>query len=186
MRKLEAKHEKEKDRLLKLSEISLILDTYDDIFSDFDPRPYSVRALSQDFLEELKRGSVDKVSGDIELTLLIPTSQKDRNRELIIEERLRDHFKKHHASLLKKVWRVKKMGGVMVFVGTFLGTSVAIANMLLKPTFTSVFALVFLEPASWFLIWEGLGKIFEGWHSYKPDLEFYKKMSDSKISFLPY
>ncbi|MBI2151367.1 hypothetical protein HYU21_01420, partial [Candidatus Woesearchaeota archaeon] len=30
--------------------ISLVLDSYDDIFSDFDPRDYSEKALSEDFL----------------------------------------------------------------------------------------------------------------------------------------
>jgi len=38
--------EMHKKKLLQLSEISLIIDTYDDIFSDFDPRPYSQRALA--------------------------------------------------------------------------------------------------------------------------------------------
>ena len=37
----------EKQDLLSKGEISILLDTYDDIFSDFDPRPYSQRALSR-------------------------------------------------------------------------------------------------------------------------------------------
>ena len=32
--------------------VSLWLDTYEDIFSDFDPRPYGQRALSEDFVAE--------------------------------------------------------------------------------------------------------------------------------------
>ena len=35
----------EKQKLLEISEISLLLDSYDDIFSDFDQRPYAQRAL---------------------------------------------------------------------------------------------------------------------------------------------
>ena len=53
----------EQTALLKKSEISLSLDNYDDIFSDFDPRPFSQRALSDDFLIEAKKASRDKVSG---------------------------------------------------------------------------------------------------------------------------
>ncbi len=68
-----------KETLLKASEISIILDTYDDIFSDFDPRPYSERALSDDFLIEANKASRDKASGQIELIFLIP--QKMRNIE---------------------------------------------------------------------------------------------------------
>ena len=35
--------------------ISIVLDSYDDLFSDFDPRPYRIRALSDDFLLECKK-----------------------------------------------------------------------------------------------------------------------------------
>ena len=63
--------EMHKKKLLQLSEISLIIDTYDDIFSDFDPRPYSQRALSDDFLLEARKASKDKVSGTFELNFLV-------------------------------------------------------------------------------------------------------------------
>ena len=41
--------------LLEKTQISLWLDDYADIFSDFDPRPFSQRALSDDFLNEAKK-----------------------------------------------------------------------------------------------------------------------------------
>ena len=37
-----------------LSSVHIALDDYDDIFSDFDISPYNQRALSKDFLDELK------------------------------------------------------------------------------------------------------------------------------------
>lgn len=36
--------------------ISLWIDSYDDIFSDFDPRHFSLRNISDDFLYEVKKG----------------------------------------------------------------------------------------------------------------------------------
>ena len=42
------------------SKMSLILDTYLDIFSSFDPRPYEERSLSDDFLDECKKMVIDK------------------------------------------------------------------------------------------------------------------------------
>lgn len=45
----------ETEKILEMSEISIWLDNYDDIFSDFDPRPYSQRSLSDDFLAEAKK-----------------------------------------------------------------------------------------------------------------------------------
>ena len=37
----------------KEGNVSLVLESYNDIFSDFDPRNYSERALSDDFLIEI-------------------------------------------------------------------------------------------------------------------------------------
>ena len=37
-----------------MADISLWLDDYDDLFSDFDSRNYLKRRVSEDFLEELK------------------------------------------------------------------------------------------------------------------------------------
>jgi hypothetical protein len=37
-------------------EISIWLDSYNDIFSDFDSRPFSERTVSDDFLSEVRKG----------------------------------------------------------------------------------------------------------------------------------
>ncbi|PIU76093.1 hypothetical protein COS75_00785, partial [Candidatus Pacearchaeota archaeon CG06_land_8_20_14_3_00_35_12] len=83
----------EKQKLLQMSEISLWLDHYDDIFSDFDPRPFSQRALSDDFLLEAKRASKEKISGAIEMQFLIPHDKRNKELENTIKKRLHDHFK---------------------------------------------------------------------------------------------
>ena len=44
----------EKKVLLSKSELSIWLDSYDDIYSDFDSRQYLKRRVSEDFLYELK------------------------------------------------------------------------------------------------------------------------------------
>ena len=52
------KHEEStepKQSLLKLGEISILLDSYDDIFSDFDPSHYSERTLFDDFIVQSKK-----------------------------------------------------------------------------------------------------------------------------------
>mgnify|MGYP001602887187 CR=1 FL=1 len=45
---------------------------YADIFSDFDPRHFSKRALSDDFLIEAQKASTDKNVGNVEIRLLFP------------------------------------------------------------------------------------------------------------------
>lgn len=46
---------KKTKRLIPSQNISIWLDTYDDIFSDFDYRQFSEKALSDDFLTELQK-----------------------------------------------------------------------------------------------------------------------------------
>ena len=67
--------EKKSDRRFKEGNISLILDNYDDIFSDFDPRPYTVRALSDDFLNECRKAIIEK-GENIELRFLLSKKQR--------------------------------------------------------------------------------------------------------------
>lgn len=83
------------NRVLMQKNISLILDSYDDIFSDFDPRPYSEKALSDDFLSECRKASRDKKDDEVELRLLVPAQKREINDETKIKRRLKDHFQKH-------------------------------------------------------------------------------------------
>ncbi len=65
--------EKEK---IREANISLIIDDYEDIFSDFDPRDYIERAISDDFIQECKRSARDKLKG-IELRILVPKDKRN-------------------------------------------------------------------------------------------------------------
>ena len=71
-----------KQELLAQGSISLLLDSYDDIFSDFDPRPFTHRAVSDDFLIEAKRAALDK-DGTLELRFLIPRQHRKSDTETI-------------------------------------------------------------------------------------------------------
>lgn len=183
--KAEIKAEVEKEKLLSISEISLWLDTYDDIFSDFDPRPYSERALSVDFLDEVKRASRERASGILELKLLIPKDMRNSEKESSIKKRLHEHFKKHHAILKKEKKKIVKTSIFTCLIGF---TMMAFASLLrtLHPTVFNSILMVLFEPAGWFAVWFSLDRIFYLVKGKRPDLEFYGKMSKSGISFISY
>src|SRR5579859_7557489 len=86
----------------KASSIHLALEDYEDIFSDFDPRPYPERSLSEDFLYELQRAALNKEEKGLVVTLLMPREERNTAREKVILERLRDHFRRHHRKLEEK------------------------------------------------------------------------------------
>ena len=176
-----------KNQLLKKSEISLWVDNYDDIFSSFDPRPYSQKALSDDFLTEAKRASRDKVSGKIELSLLVPSHQRNLNEERIIKRRLKDHFKHHYDLLLKEYKKLNFQGIAFVLVGIiFMFIATYVYFHFGEKDLIISFVIILLEPAGWFTFWEGLNLIIFKPKNTQSDLDFYKKMSKGEISFLEY
>ncbi|MBI4453985.1 hypothetical protein HY636_05055 [Candidatus Woesearchaeota archaeon] len=179
--------EAHKKKLLQLSEISLIIDTYDDIFSDFDPRPYSQRALSDDFLLEAKKASKDKVSGMFELNFLIPSHLKNKLHENIIKKRLKEHFKRHHASVYQEKQNILKTGVLFSVIGIVIMfiTSILLFKYDTK-TFLASFIIILLEPAGWFLFWEGMHQVIFETRTKRPDIEFYEKMSKCTVNFIHY
>src|SRR3989344_4684151 len=112
--------EEETQKILEMSEISLWLDNYDDIFSDFDPRPYSLRSLSDDFLLEAKKASRDKDANRLELRFLISIEHRDQKVEAIIKKRLRDHFTKHSNQLERDMTKVRNQSIVSLLLGVML------------------------------------------------------------------
>jgi len=187
--------EKEENELtaienLKKANVSLILDSYNDIFSSFDSRPYTEKALSIDFVEECQRAARDKGIDGFELLLSIPASKRNLNDEVKIKHRLRQHFHKHSLEKEHEITKVKKNGIKWVFVGSSLliinATLHTYFDHLLSGNFLLNLISLLIEPASWFSFWEGLGKIFIHSHEKEPERDFYKKMANAQISFRSY
>ena len=161
-------------------DIPLILDSYDDIFSVFDPRPFSERALSGDFLSECKHAAADK-KGRINLKLFVPKNKREVSEEIKIKKRMKEHFN-HHLNVEKREIEKQNLVGFNWFiVGCFLIVITAIffdvENLGLK-------ILVNLaHPGGWFFLWEGMGKILLDRKEKYQNYNFYKKMNDAIISF---
>jgi hypothetical protein len=167
----------------KASSIRFGLDEYDDIFSDFDPRPYSERMLSDDFLYELKRASLDREEKGLELTLLVPKERRNQAQEKVILERLKAHFRRQRRRLEEKRKGERRTGVRMVALGVIF---MFLATWLLfryKQDLWSSFVVVLLEPAGWFTFWEGLNLVLFKSRETTPDLGFYRKMAGAKIAF---
>lgn len=179
--------QEERERLRQMSQISLWLDNYDDIFSDFDPRPYSQRALSDDFLSEAKKVSRETKHGKVQLKLLVPSDKRDAGHESVIKRRLRERFKEKFESFQKQKRDIIKQGVFFIIVGIIV---MIVATFLIfeyeeKSMFVS-FLIVLLEPAGWFLFWEGSNLIVFESKEQKSNLEFYKKMASCEVSFFSY
>lgn len=185
--KTKISEENEKEKLLQMSSVSLQMDNYDGIFSDFDPRPYSQRSLSDDFVFEARKAVKDKPSGQIELHLLVPKLHRNSSHETTIKKRIKDHFKRHFEMVKKEVKSVTKLGFSFIMFGVvvmFLATYVSFK--FLEDTFLTHFIIIILEPAGWFLFWEGLNLIVFKTKEKTPELTFQEKMSKVDIVFSGY
>jgi len=170
--------------LAKASSIHLALDEYDDIFSDFDARPYPQRALSEDFLHELRRASLSKEESGLDLVLTVPKEKRFAGQEHVIKDRLREHFKRHRRLLQEKLkkerlsgLKLAALGVVFMFVATYLLTNT-------EKNIWTTFVVVLMEPAGWFTFWEGLDQTFFRAREIAPELVFYRKMAGAKINFI--
>lgn len=177
----------EMKRVLQTAEMALWLDSYDDVFSDFDPRPYAERALSDDFLLEMKKVAKDRGRNSFELKFLLAAEMRNDSDEVTIKERLHHFFNQQHQHYLKERKKVIQRGILFVALGvvlmfcasllvTFLGDSSLLFN----------FLVILLEPAGWFLFWEGLARAMYRAEEIDPEIKFYHKMARSKIEFLSY
>ena len=164
--------------------ISLVLDSYDDIFSDFDPRPYDIRAISGDFLQECRNASRDKDSSGIELRLLVPKSKRSTRSEGLIRKRLKNHFHKHFLMKRKEIVDRRHKGFAWVLAG--VAFSLLATSLDLALGFSSKLVFVIAEPAGWFSIWTGFDHIVLLPKEMKTELEFYRKMSNADIVFANY
>ena len=77
-----------KKSMLQRAEISILLNSYNDIFSAFDPSEYSERTLSDDFIIQAKNFSKSKDGNKMSLKLLLPASARNEQDEKVITKRL--------------------------------------------------------------------------------------------------
>ena len=172
--------------LLKLAEISILLDSYDDIFSDFDPSEYSERTLSDDFIIQTQKISKNKDGAKMSLKLLLPTLARNEEDEKVIIQRLHSHFKDAYQQVKSDVKKANRKGIVLTGIGTVLMVAASYLSFMKPEKYHLHFLIVLFEPAGWFLLWAGLDHLVYLSKSKKNDINFYAKMVKSKINFLTY
>ncbi len=165
------------------SNIELVLSGYNDIFSYFDSRDYPDKALSVDFIEECRRAAKDKGNNGLGLILTVPKTKRSSQNEIKIKKRLKDHFQKHFAEKKQEMHKIKMEGLRWIILGVTLMITAALIQTYLLHTLALNLILAIAGPAGWFWLWEGLGKIYIDARKEMPLREFYKKMSDSSITF---
>ena len=176
----------QKQSLLELAEVSILLDSYDDIFSDFDPSPYNERTLSDDFIIQSKKIAMNKGENKLSLKLLLPANKRTEQYEKVIIKRLHIHFKSVYQQLFDEVRKTKVRGSILTSIGILLMMLASYISFMNSQKYHVHFLLVLFEPAGWFLLWTGLDHLVYSSKETKKELKFYSKMIKSEIKFYTY
>ncbi|MBF0483123.1 MAG: hypothetical protein HQL25_00305 [Candidatus Omnitrophica bacterium] len=172
----------QRDEILR--EIAIVIDTWDDIFSDFDPRPLSERTVSGDFIDELKKRYIEKRSGDFCITLYAPLVLKNKESEKIVTIRLKQHFRQRFLQMKKGMMVIRIQGMVFALVGIC-----ALGFLTLATYFKWFHDLIiqilgiFLMPLGWFGVWEGFSKIIDTSPVVLQDKQLFEKLSNATYLF---
>ena len=171
-------------RIKDIKEISMAIDTWDDIFSDFDPRPLSVRALSEDFIAELKKRYHETRKGTFLITIYVPSSLKNAESEKAVIQRLKKHFRHKFMQRQKELGRIRKRGIVFVIMGICALSFLTISTyfQLFKEITIEILAILFM-PLGWFGIWEGFSKMIDTSPMLIQEEILFDKLSKAKYQF---
>ena len=172
------------EHIKDIQDISIAIDSWDDIFSDFDPSPLEQRILSEDFIAELKKRYRETQRGNFVITIYAPLSLKDDMSERIVIKRLKQYFRFRDLATLKEINDARRMGTLFVIGGVcFLSTLTLITYFKMMDHLLIELLAIILMPLGWFGIWEGFSRIIEPSPLIKQDLELFSKLAKASFKF---
>lgn len=172
--------------LVKNEEISIWFDSYDELFSDFDPRPYSKRTLSNDFMNQVKKVAKDIHTKNVTLKLLMLEKNRNEHEEEIIIQRIHSFFNHNYEQLFEEKKKTNLKGVTATVVGILSMVISSYITFLKSEEYLFHLLQILFEPAGWFLLWMGLDYLIYSSKNTKIDLEFYAKMTKATIEFGTY
>jgi hypothetical protein len=172
-------------RIKDIKEISIAIDTWDDIYSDFDPRALNERLLSEDFLAELKKRRRETRRGSYRVSIYAPVALKDDKTEKTVIQRLKQHFKYWSLQRQKELNRIRARGIIFVIMGiAFLGFLTLVTFFKFFSALTIEILGIILMPLGWFGIWEGFSKIVDTSPIFLQEEILFTKLSKADYRFI--
>lgn len=173
-----------KQRLEDINAISIAIDTYDDIFSDFDPRDLTQRDLSEDFIIELTRRHRADIKGKYDVVLVAPKSIEDTAAEKKITSRISRYFSQKYRRYAKSINDLRLRGAIYIVLGMALLIILALLTYYKKfDALTLEIIGIMFMPLGWFGIWEGFSKIVDIPFKLESDTQVYRKLSRAAYKF---
>lgn len=168
------------------SEVVLWIDTYNDLFSDFDPRPFSERRVSEDFVVQL-RHAVKEIPQKLQvLKLLVPEKMRQPGDEAAIRRKLAAYFLSQLEQLEHTSRRIRRRGLYFILAGLVCMLAASCLKDLRLVKFYMTFLLTVLEPGGWFLLWTGFDHFMTYSRNRLQDGAFFSRMARVHVEFGSY
>lgn len=153
---------------------------YANIFSEFDARSLERRSFSIDFIDELNREihtHEEPVSG---ITFIIPSEKRNEESEKIIKERLSAYLLKHISEVQAAKRSATMRSAQMMISGAILMSLITyIMSLESSARFPLTIIRALIEPASWFLLWEGINRYTSRMNELKLDIALHEKIAQN-------
>lgn len=166
-----------------MEELKLWLDSYDDIYSDFDSRHYLKRRISEDFMHELDTSLKTKSEAVTDLFLLLPQNVRDAETEKVITISLKTFLINQYQQINDNYNKKIHSGLMWLALGIAIMTGNTYIGFKGSHSFPLVAIKVLLEPAGWFMIWMSLDFLFYALKALKKERRYYKGLSKVNIHF---
>ena len=171
-------------RLQDLKEIAIVIDSWDDIFSDFDPRPLNERTVSGDFIEELKKRYKETRKGNFIIKICAPVSLKEEESERKVVQRLKKEFRFRQLRRKKSLIRIRIRGIIFVLIGVSSLTFLSLATYFKFLSQLRIEMLnIVLMPLGWFGFWEGLSKLIDTSPAPAQEAVLFEKLAKATYQF---
>jgi hypothetical protein len=173
----------QKKNVSKQVVVNIWLDSLDELFSDFDPRSYLKRTLSDDFITQIRRVVADQVGEKMILQLQLPAEIRNEQDEDVIAGRLQNYFTEKHGQLLKKRKNGIRNAVFLMLLGLLLMVISSYIVFLNSAEYYPNLLLVLFEPGGWFCMWTGLDRLLDHSLKQRKELNFYSRMSATHFQF---
>lgn len=164
-------------------DLSLWLDDYDDIYSDFDSRNYLKRRVSADFINELQNSLKNRTEKINDLVLMLPQEKRKTDSEKIIIQNLNNYFI-HQFNFYNRKYKMDIKKGIILFtIALLLMIANSFISFQLHNNLSSAIIRIVLEPSGWFLAWISFDILYYDLKELIKEKYFFHELSEMKIYF---
>ena len=172
------------DEINKTYLIEVSLDSYDDVYDDWDASPFKRRDIEDEFNDFILNSSQDiPLHFGISIVLYLPLSKKDQQKESALQSAYENYYAYAIDRLNKSKSNLYKKITFYFLLSVFL---LSVASFFFKGD-NSVFIKVLHEGifiGGWVFLWEFFTSIFIKSRDLNEEYKLYKRLYQSKIKFV--